>query len=231
MERMMSISTPTEQRRPLVSKIRHHQEYRTAARQRTRSLAGGANLFREGDEAQRLYEVTDGILRLTRFQESGKRQVIAFCYPGDIVGFPRSGLHCADCSAVVPAQVNIYGAAILEDGYSHPDLHQRLLKAALLEISSMQDHFLTLGRRLAAEKLASFLLHSADRVGKPLGTYTQLELPMSRVDIADYLGLTPETVSRTFTQFRDMKAIMLDHIYTVILLDRGRLKALAEASD
>lgn len=211
--------------------LRHQQKRRVQSQQQIRSLVRSlgctAHLYHEGDEAENLYEVTDGIFRLTRFRENGQRQITAFCYPGDIVGFPRNGLHCTDCVAVVPSQVAVYSSATLENGYSQPGLHRRLLNAALQEISNMQDHFLTLGLKSAPEKLASFLLFSADRIGSQVGANVQFDLPMPRTDIADYLGLTPETVSRTFTQLRQKKLIMLDHIYTVVVLDRSRLQELA----
>ena len=207
--------------------LRHHKKRREQSQKHVRSLGCTGNLYHEGDEAESLYEVTDGIFRLTRFRENGQRQITAFCYPGDIVGFPRNGLHCTDCVAVVPSQVAVYSSATLENSYSQSGLHRRLLNAALQEISNMQDHFLTLGLKSAPEKLASFLLFSADRIGSQVGANVQFDLPMPRTDIADYLGLTPETVSRTFTQLRQKKLIMLDHIYTVVVLDRSRLQELA----
>ena len=74
-----------------------------------------------------------------------------------------------------------------------------------------------LGRKSASEKLASFLYVMSDRVGSDLGAYRQVTLPMSRSDIADFLGLTTETVSRTFTQLRKSKIIAIENIHTIII--------------
>ena len=88
-----------------------------------------------------------------------------------------------------------------------------------------------LGRKTASEKVASFLCTLSDRVGKPLGQFRQVVLPMSRLDIADFLGLTTETVSRTLTQLRKCKIIAVDNIHTVIILRPDALLALAQGSD
>ncbi|MFT4784739.1 MAG: CRP-like cAMP-binding protein [Paracoccaceae bacterium] len=178
----------------------------------------GAYVYFEGDGVDSLYQVKTGVLRLTRLLEDGRRQVIAFGYPGDIVGFPSDGLHHTDCDVLVDAQLQPYRRSMLENGEGDPELHRNLLQAALREISSMQDHFMMLGRKSAIEKVASFLCVIMDRVGKDLGDYKQANLPMPRSDIADFLGLTTETVSRTLTQLRKSKIIAIDNIYTIILL-------------
>ncbi len=194
-------------------------------------LRGGAYLYYEGDEVDRLYQVKSGVLRLTRLLEDGRRQVIAFGYPGDIVGFPSNGRHHTDCEALTNARLQPYRRTTLENGGSHPQLHHDLLQAALREISAMQDHFMMLGRKSAVEKVSSFLCVLKDRVGKPQGQYAQVKLPMSRADIADFLGLTTETVSRTFTQLRKSKVIALENIHTVIILRPDALLALAQGDN
>ena len=212
-----------------------HQVYETVAvpkpranQRPERTLAAGASLFREGDEVVRLYEVTSGVLRLTRLLGDGRRQVIAFGYPGDIVGFPCNGLHHTDCDALNRVTVRSYSRSALEHGDNDPVLHQRLLQAALREISAMQDHFMMLGRKSALEKVASFLCVLGERVGSDLGDYRQADLAMSRADIADFLGLTTETVSRSLTQLRKCKVIALDNIHTVILLRPDVLLTVAQ---
>ncbi len=180
-------------------------------------LKPGAYLFYEGDEVEWLYQVTSGVVRLTRLLSDGRRQVIAFGYPGDIIGFPSAGTHHTDCEALSETHLQPYKRSILEDRNSDPEIHSALLQAALSEISAMQDHFMMLGRKSASEKLASFLCVLAERVGVDFGQYKSVILPMSRSDIADFLGLTTETVSRTFTQLRNSKIITIENIHTVII--------------
>lgn len=188
-----------------------------AARTATARLKTGAYLYFEGDQVEWLYQVTSGVLRLTRMLADGRRQVIAFGYPGDIVGFPSDGLHHTDCEALTDVELQPYRRSILESGKADPALHTALLHAALREISAMQDHFMMLGRKSACEKLASFLCVLADRVGTEIDGRKAITLPMSRSDIADFLGLTTETVSRTFTQLRKSKIISIENIHTIII--------------
>lgn len=194
-------------------------------------IATGTHLFREGEEARAVYEVVTGVLRLTRVTEDGRRQVIAFGYPGDIVGFPSDGEYHTDGDALCPTTLITYMRSALEIGAGNAELHRRLLQAALREISAMQDHFMMLGCKSASEKLASFLCTLSDRFGCPLGQFIQFTLPMSRSDIADFLGLTTETISRSFTQLRKSGVIALDNIHTVIVLKPDVLLALAEGED
>lgn len=193
-----------------------------------RTLAKGAHLFREADIAPRIFEVESGVLRLTRVMADGRRQVIAFGYQGDIVGFPSDGHYHTDCDALTPATLIVHKRAALEGVSGNIHLHQRLLQAALHEISGMQDHFLMLGRKSASERVASFLETLSKRVGEPAGQYTQFNLPMGRSDIADFLGLTTETVCRAMTQLRKAKVIEVHNIHTVLILKPEALSALAE---
>jgi CRP-like cAMP-binding protein len=194
-------------------------------------LKPGAYLFFEGDEVEWLYQVTSGVLRLTRLLADGRRQVIAFGYPGDIVGFPAADLHHTDCEALTDVRLQPFRRTHLENGDGDPNLHCALLQAALREISGMQDHFMMLGRKSATEKLASFLCVLAERVGEDLGAYRQIKLPMSRSDIADFLGLTTETISRTFTQLRKSQIIAIDNIHTIIIQRPTALLSLAEGDN
>lgn len=204
-------------------------------RNRTVTIKPGKHLFLEGDPADHIYEVASGVLRLTRILEDGRRQVIAFGYPGDTVGFPSDGLYHTDCDALEPATLVVHHLAALESPTADPDLHLRLLRAALREISAMQDHFMMLGRKSSIEKLASFLQVLTERVGEPVGgpsgAYAQVTLPMTRADIADFLGLTTETVSRTFTQLRKAKIIAIDQVNTIVTLKPIALQSIAQGDE
>lgn len=194
-------------------------------------MRAGKHLFHEGDEASRLYQIKDGVLRLTRLTKDGRRQVIAFGFPGDIVGFPSKGRHHTDCETLTNTSVVSYSVSMLESGDRDLDTHRMLLQAALLEISAMQDHFLMLGRKSAAEKVASFLCVLEERIGIRIGQFIKFHLPMSRADIADFLGLTTETISRTLTQLRKSKVIAIKNVQTVIILKPDALIGLAESTN
>ena len=192
------------------------------------SLKAGQYLYFEGDEVERLYQVLTGVVRLTRLLEDGRRQVISFGFPGDIIGFPADGRHHTDCDALEDTTFKAFHRSALDHGGGDPDLHMALLRAALKEISEMQDHVMMLGRKSAAEKVASFLLVIMHRYGQDRGGHRQISLPMTRADIADFLGLTSETVCRTFTALRKAGIIALDDVQTVILRDPEGLAKLSE---
>ena len=194
-------------------------------------MRAGSYLYFEGDEVEWLYQVKSGVLRLTRMLEDGRRQVIAFGYPGDIVGFPAAGRHHTDCDALTDVSLQPYRRAVLESGDGAPELHQKLLQAALREISAMQDHFMMLGRKSAAEKVASFLGVLAHRVGRDVEGCVRFQLPMPRADIADFLGLTTETVSRTLTQLRKSGVIEIENVHNILIRRPGALLALSQGGE
>ncbi|WP_347311950.1 helix-turn-helix domain-containing protein [Defluviimonas sp. SAOS-178_SWC] len=195
-----------------------------------RRIQTGQHLFHERDSAHFVYQIVSGVVRLTRLQKDGRRQVIAFGFPGDVVGLPSDGRHTTECDAIAPCEILAHRCTTLMQPELDPDLHRFLMQAALDEIRFLQDHFLMLGRRLALEKTAAFLTLLLDRIGESLGAYTLVRLPMNRSDIADYLGLTPETVSRTVTELRCRKVLALDDANTVVVLDPNALRDLADGA-
>lgn len=195
-----------------------------------RRIRAGQHLFHEHDSAHFVYRIVSGVVRLTRLLKDGRRQVIAFGFPGDVVGLPADGRHTTECDAISPCEVLAHRCANLMQPERDPDLHCFLMQAALDDIRLLQEHFLMLGRRLALEKTAAFLALLLDRIGEPLGAYTLVRLPMNRSDIADYLGLTPETVSRAVTELRARKVVALDDANTVIVLDAAALLELADGA-
>ncbi|KIC51114.1 helix-turn-helix domain-containing protein [Tateyamaria sp. ANG-S1] len=195
------------------------------------AVRAGQHLYREGDTVERLYQVTRGVVRLTRMLEDGRRQVISFGYPGDIIGFPSDGRHHTDCDALVDATLFAYRRSALDSGDGDPALHRALLEAALREISAMQDHVMMLGRKSALERVASFLNVLTTCYGEDFDLGRRIELPMSRSDIADFLGLTTETVSRAFTTLRKSGVMSLDGAQTIVVHDPGALADMAAGDD
>lgn len=190
-------------------------------------LKEGAYLYYEGDHNDWLYQVIFGVVRLTRLLSNGRRQVISFGYPGDIIGFPSGERHSTDCNALIDARLRPYRRKCLEAAARDTLLHLALLQAALREISAMQDHCMMLGRKSASEKVASFLNVLSERVGDDFGDYLRFKLPMSRSDVADFLGLSTETVSRTFTQLRKSNIIAIENTYTIVILSPAKLVKLS----
>lgn len=203
-------------------------ERRTGPEPVARRIRPGQPLFHEGDRAEYVYRIVSGVVRLTRLQQDGRRQVISFGFPGDLVGLPDDDCHTTECEAITVCDILAHRCQRSTGTDLNPDMQRFLMGAALQEIRALQDHFLLLGRRLALEKTAAFLVLLLGRLSEPLGRYRAIRLPMNRTDIADYLGLTPETVSRSFTELRGRRALALDDANTVIVLDPALLRAIAE---
>ena len=160
-----------------------------------RNLSRGQQVFGEGDDADLVYKVISGAVSNVRSLADGRRQITAFHLPGDVFGIELGAERRAAAEAICDTVVtSARRASVTEDR----DQRDRLWRHALHELERSQDHVLALGRRTAIERVAAFLIDLADRVG----AHDAVALPMSRQDIADYLGLTIETVSRTLTQMQ-----------------------------
>lgn len=191
-------------------------------------LRQGQFLFHQGDEARTIYRVTEGVLRLSCVTEKGHQQVIAFGYPGDIVGFPVRGQRSTDCDALTPATLTAIPARLPDEGNGGAAEAAFLAAAALWEIGAMQEHLITLGRTSSRERVASFLVVLMRRVGRSDAKGIHIDLPMSRADIADFLGIRTETVSRAFTEFRKAGLIRLPSAQHVTVVKPHALVDMAE---
>lgn len=159
----------------------------------------GEELFGEGDEADFFYQVVSGAIRSYKLLSDGRRQIDAFHLHGDILGIETGDEHRFSAEAIGNVAVIAYRrsrlATLIQDD---PGFRDKIMTATLRSLERAYDHMLLLGRKAAQEKMATFLLDMAQRLSKDDET---IELPMTRSDIADHLGLTIETVSRTLSYF------------------------------
>lgn len=190
----------------------------------TRRLGKDEELFAEGDRASFFYRVVFGAVRTYKLLEDGRRQIDAFHLPGDILGVESGEEHRFTAEALGEATVVVYRRRALGTLAAGDDgLAEQVMAAVLRSLERAQDHMLLLGRKSALEKVASFLLDMGERVSDG----DSVELPMSRTDIADHLGLTIETVSRTLGELVKRGVIALPtHRRTVVLCDRAGLRHL-----
>ncbi len=166
-----------------------------------------AEIFAEEEPADYVYMVASGVVRTCRFLEDGRRQIGAFPVAGDIFGFETSALHGFAAEAVTNCRiVVIRRSSLIAAARRDAALASALWLAAAQELQRMQEHMVLLGRKCATERVMAFLAGIAER----LGAERIVEIPMSRQDIADHLGLTIETVSRTMTQLQESGAIRLE---------------------
>lgn len=191
-------------------------------------VANGATLARAGEDRLHVYTLTTGALRLVRTLPDGRRLVSGFVLPGDYVGLSHSDTFRYDIEAIADSRVCRVAVAQMRDlRQRYPHLERKLLQRACQELDAAQDSALALGRMQPPEKLADFLLRLADRAARQHDNGNRVMLPMGRGDIADHLGLTMETVSRTLTKLRQQGLIALPHLNVVEILDRPALEQLA----
>jgi CRP/FNR family transcriptional regulator len=174
------------------------------------SFAARAHIFSQEDQADHVFNVTDGVVRLFRLLPDGRRQIVGFALPGDFLGLALLDHYGVSADAVTGVLACRFSRRVFTQYLDRkPRLMRRLHEITGHELSLAQEQMVLLGRRSAEERLSSFLVSLRERFAR-LGHHSvTLPLPMSRQDIADYLGLTIETVSRTFTKLAKDKAILV----------------------
>jgi len=180
-------------------------------------FAPGTEIYAQGEACGNLYRVEFGAVRVYRLLADGRRQISAFHMAGEMFGFEADDTHHFFAEAISATGIRVL--RMTSDG----DLAGKLLPVALKGLVRAQEHLLVLGRQNAAERVAAFLAEMAERQGG----LRQVELPMSRMDIADYLGLTIETVSRVFTKLKQKGVIRLISLRSVEIVKWQALQNLA----
>ncbi len=169
------------------------------------SFAKDEEIFAQDEDADLVHLVVSGAVRTTRLLSDGRRQVGAFYYPGDLIGLEGGPLNRFSAEAICDATVLVVRRSALKTFAGDEALDRAIWEATRRELERTQDHLLVLGRKTACEKVASFLMDLAHREHAD-----RVSMPMSRQDMADYLGLTIETVSRMLTQLQGQSVVEFD---------------------
>ena len=154
-------------------------------------------IYGQEDDAEMFYRVVHGVVRTSKLTFDGRRQVGDFYYAGDLVGLEPGPLHRFAAEALTKCELQAVRRSAVRAYAGEAEVDRAILEATAHEMDRLQDHIVLLGRRSARERVATFLLGLAQR--EPSG---QVDMPMGRQDMADYLGLTIETVSRMLTQLQ-----------------------------
>lgn len=196
---------------------------------RTRFEKGGV-IADEGYFYDGVLVLLSGVVKLFKSLADGRRQIIGFRYPGELVTSRTSGAAWhVSVEAVTPVTLcRIRGDVVRRFRESHPEVDNKLVHLARAEIAAAQDHMLTLGQKAPCERLASFLLEIHRKINGDSGGGTEIHLPMTRTDIGDYLGLKNETVSRVFSKLRLDRIVDLPESWKAVVLDRDALIELSE---
>jgi CRP/FNR family transcriptional regulator len=188
----------------------------------------GETVVFEADEAANVYSLTSGLLRLSKLLPDGRRQIAGFIFPGDFLGITMEEEHAFTAEAVAPSTLCKFPRRHFDDFIAkHPALERRLYAVAAHELAAARQQLVLLGRKTATERIASFLLMLAGRCHSMRGA-EDIGFPMSRADIADYLGLRIETVSREISALKATRVIQLTGRQSFRIVDRERLNQLAE---
>ena len=167
-------------------------------------------LFDQGAQAGAVFNVTEGVVRLYKSLHDGRRQIVGFALPGDFLGLAMMHRYGVAAEAVSPVRACRFARfEFLSFVDGKPYLLRRMHEFAGQQLSLAQDRMLLLGRRNADEKVAAFLLNPHARYARIGQKSVTVPLPMSRQDIADCLGLTIETFSRTLTKLSREKALVV----------------------
>jgi len=161
------------------------------------TCAKDAEIYGQDDEAELLYRVICGVVRTSRLTIDGRRQVGDFYYSGDLFGLEPGPEHRFAAAALADCEVLVVRRSAVRAFAGDAELDRAILEATRQEMERLQDHVVMLGRKSARERVASFLMSIAQRQDE-----AHVDLPMGRQDMADYLGLTIETVSRMLTQLQ-----------------------------
>jgi CRP/FNR family nitrogen fixation transcriptional regulator len=187
------------------------------------SFTANAEIYGENEPADYLYKVVSGTVRTYKVLVDGRRQIGAFHLPGDIFGLETGEVHTFSAEAITECKIIVIkrSTVMALAARDNNDVARQMWRLTARELRRLQEHSLVLIKS-AEERVAGFLLEMADRV--PSGG--AVELPMSRQDIADYLGLTIETVSRTLKHLEDAAAIEVPKRRRILLRNRSALRRL-----
>ncbi len=162
---------------------------------------GGITVFSEGEDAHFVYSVAEGIVRVSRHSDQGRRQVLALMLPGDVFGLPDSGLYMNSAEAACPSTLyRIPWVDLRELMLREPTMQLNLLVKVAYDFREAQRRIMILGQQNTYQRLASFLIDFIQHPAFYNEKESLLTLPLTRFDIADYLGTAPETIARGFAR-------------------------------
>jgi CRP-like cAMP-binding protein len=190
-------------------------------------FAGRVILFLEGDETDSVYQLVDGTVMLYKLMPDGRRQIVELLRAGDVFGFSPSGIHECSAESLVAGTCVVYKRADLEHS---PAFTRRMNERMQAQLCAMHGHAILLGRKTAMERIASFLMRCVPGRGgynclapAPSHEHAGVRLVMTRHEIADFLGLTIETVSRCLSKLKRRGAISIDRPDEIIVNDVCRM--------
>lgn len=196
----------------------------------TKTFQPNETVFFEGDPAEFVFEVMEGALKRCKFLVDGRRQITGFVYSGYFAGISPGDRYSYSAEAVTQVELAVYPRGEFERLVKKsPEFSALLLSLTTHELDMAQEQLVVIGRKTALEKVASFLLMMVDRTTLVEGSADRIDFALARSDIADYLGLTVETVCRVFSKLKYLGIISMPEPQQIIILDRDTLLRLSTA--
>ncbi|MBD8554730.1 Crp/Fnr family transcriptional regulator [Rhizobium sp. CFBP 8762] len=195
------------------------------SRQSTRrNVSAGTDVISQGERANTYSNIIRGVVKLSKMMADGRQQIVGLQFAPDFMGRPFTRDSALTAQAATETDICAFPRSLMDKLISEtPDLEHRLHEQALKELEEARDWMLTLGRKSAQEKVASFLYLIATHIDPESVDSCSFDLPLSRADIADFLGLTIETVSRQITRLRKENVIRVENNRHVTVPDMDRL--------
>lgn len=190
-----------------------------------RHFEAGSEVIGQGENTASYSNILHGVVKLSKMMADGRQQIVGLQFAPDFMGRPFLKESSLTAEAATDVEVCAFPRANFDRlmGES-PDLEHKLHQQALKELDEAREWMLTLGRKTAQEKVASFLYLIATHIDPTQSFKKTFDLPLSRADIADFLGLTIETVSRQMTKLRKENVIIIENNRHVIVPDENRLR-------
>jgi len=187
-------------------------------------------IFSEGDDAEYSYRVMTGAVRLSKMMPDGRRQIAEFALPGDFFGLNWLEDHALTAEALTDVTLICYGRGRLERlGDENREVRAELFSTLRHDLWAAQNHLVILGRQSANERVASFLIQLMGRSKQT--DKRSIDIPMTRQDIADYLGLTIETVCRTLTKLKQSGLIDIPSRHEIVVRNAAALRRAAQPEE
>jgi CRP/FNR family transcriptional regulator, anaerobic regulatory protein len=198
---------------------------------RRKTVSAHNVIFRDGDDADQYFTVTSGIVKLVKTLADGQQHIIGLIYPPDFMGQTLNHRHTYSAEAATNVELCSYPRPAFNAFLKvHPELERQMFEMTIRELDVCRDWTLLLGRKCSYKRVAGFLLMMARRVPQAeTGQDTvHIELPFTRAEMADYLGLTLETVSRQFSRLKEKRIIAMPSSRDIVIPDMELLSTVAQ---
>jgi len=187
----------------------------------------GTTIFSEGEDAHFVYAIDEGVVRISRHAENGQRQILAFMVPGDVFGLPEGGLYVNSAETVSGARIYKFPwQRLREIMVREPQLQLHMLVRVAYDLRQAQRQIMILGHQSTYQRLISFLLEFIRQPEFYDEKKSRLDLPINRFDVADYLGIARESLSRAFAKLERDRLVRRLSSGSIEILDRVRLQEL-----